>query len=367
MQPHPPMGTVAAVAKSLIRKDVVHTEASVGPAHMKHASSSRMLVAVLQAWRHNDWVCMHFSLDNEAKPENRVRTVDIVDGGTWRCCQHCGHCCGPHRLTANAHVAQAAQQRLTTARLKQWLTHGRHEAGARNAMLLDQRSHCLHILQLLRRRSDYGAARGDADPEVENVHICKQIEGSACSLAVHSRQLVMLMYDAFVLNMLSSPKLSAIQFSILSPATMPACLSSASLWAITLATPQCCTQMPFGLPVEPEAALITPLCQIHLCLHAAGLKPTNNMPHVITQQLQWVWHTPDVNRRKMALSMLLRGAKLLGLRSENCRHSGSATRMSTGGRLCWMPASAGLTSSIRAPDCCSTSATRAAGSVWSMG
>ena len=32
MQPHPPMGTDAAVAYSLIRKEVVHTDASVGPA-----------------------------------------------------------------------------------------------------------------------------------------------------------------------------------------------------------------------------------------------------------------------------------------------------------------------------------------------
>ena len=104
---------------------------------------------------------------------DQLRTVDVVQGDVRRSCQHCCHRCRPHSLTANADMAQAAQQRPAAARLKQRLTDGWHEAGACDAVVLNQRSHSLHVLQLLGRRHDYGAARSNAHPEVEHVHICK--------------------------------------------------------------------------------------------------------------------------------------------------------------------------------------------------
>jgi hypothetical protein len=173
VQSHPPMGTVAAVANSLTRNDVVHTVASVGPACICCLSEwgklHRCLTLFVQ-WLNS----FSRSYTRAAQPWHLLRTIDVVDGGCWCCCQHRGHCCWPHRLTTNAHVAQAAQQWLATARLKQWLTDGRHEAGADDTVLLNQRRHSLHILQLLRWRHDNGTGSGDANPEVQDMHICKQ-------------------------------------------------------------------------------------------------------------------------------------------------------------------------------------------------
>ena len=227
------MGTVAAVANLLIRKDVVHTAASVGPACICCPSVVDQMHGYLR--RSVQWLSSFNT--QAAHPWILLRTIDVVDGGTWRCCQHCCDSCWPHCLTTNAHMAQAAQQWLATTRLKQWLTDGWHKACADNAVLLDQRSHSLHILQLLRRRHDYGAASGYANPEVKDMHICKagnheQIQGMValcCQPSGWATRNWICTNMPNCTTKLRVPKLSAIQFSILSPAPMPACFSSASL------------------------------------------------------------------------------------------------------------------------------------------